>query len=64
MMQLMTMEVFSSKPFEKLHSYELIRAAKLGDILKVKECLNENRYLVFDFDHVRELSFIKTYRLV
>ncbi|KAL4491354.1 hypothetical protein ABPG72_008010 [Tetrahymena utriculariae] len=44
-------QIFSSKPFQKKFSYELIQAAKLGDIMKVIECLNENRFLVFDFDY-------------
>ncbi|KAL4442916.1 hypothetical protein ABPG74_010805 [Tetrahymena malaccensis] len=45
-------QIFSSKPFQKKFSYELIQAAKLGDIMKVIECLNENRFLVFDFDYI------------
>jgi len=43
------------KPFEKEGSQELIQAAKAGDLSKVKLILDkENRYLVYDFDHVKE----------
>ncbi|EAS01945.2 ankyrin domain protein (macronuclear) [Tetrahymena thermophila SB210] len=49
-------QIFSSKPFQKKFSYELIQAAKLGDIMKVIECLNENRFLVFDFDYIYQTA--------
>lgn len=44
--------VFSKKPYQKEGSYELIRAAKRGDLETMKKLLNFNRFLVFDFDDV------------
>lgn len=44
-------DVFSSKPFQKAHSYDFIMAAKQNDMQAVRDLLTKNRYLVYDFDH-------------
>ena len=44
--------VFSSKPFQKEGSYELIEAAKFGDLVKIQQLLRDNRNLVYDFDYI------------
>lgn len=58
--ELMTQNIFSSKPFQKKDSYELIQACKRGDDQKVKDLLKFNKYLVYDFDYVIN-SKIKIY---
>lgn len=44
-------DVFSVRPYQKKHSYELIQYVKKNDIDHVKELLNRNRFLIYDFDH-------------
>ena len=45
-------KVFSKNPFEKEGSYELIEAAKFGEINKLLKLLKENKNLVYDFDYI------------
>jgi len=44
--------VFSKKPYQKEGSYELIKAAKRGNVEIMKKLLDYNRFLIFDFDNV------------
>ena len=48
-------KVLSTKPFEKLGSYEFIHAAKQGNLEKIEEMLKKNRFLVYDFDYVSRI---------
>lgn len=50
--KLLEHHVFSSVPYEKKDSKELIVAAKTGDLDTVTELLKKNKYLVYDFDNV------------
>lgn len=47
-------KIFSTKPFQKPGSYELISAAKFGKFYEVRSLLQKNRYLVYDYDYVRK----------
>lgn len=49
-------EVFSVRPFQKAKSYQFIQAAKYGDMYQLKDLLQENKYLVYDFDYVFECA--------
>lgn len=49
--------IFSTKPFEKQTSRDLIEAAKLNKVCIVEGLLNTNRFLVYDFDNVSFKSF-------
>lgn len=44
--------VFSHKPYEKKGSHGFLTAIKLGNIQLVKQYLKQNKYYVYDFDHV------------
>ncbi|CAD8203156.1 unnamed protein product [Paramecium octaurelia] len=43
-------QIFSKKPYQKLYSQEFIHAVKLNQLEKVRQYLDKNQYLVFDFD--------------
>ncbi|KAL4493423.1 hypothetical protein ABPG72_007431 [Tetrahymena utriculariae] len=45
-------QVFSTKPYQKKGSYELISYSKKGDTDLVRDLTMENKYLVYDFDYV------------
>ncbi|KAL4477297.1 hypothetical protein ABPG73_003423 [Tetrahymena malaccensis] len=45
-------QVFSTKPYQKKGSYELISYSKKGDTELVRDLTMENKYLVYDFDYV------------
>ncbi|EAS03144.2 ankyrin domain protein (macronuclear) [Tetrahymena thermophila SB210] len=45
-------QVFSTKPYQKKGSYELICYSKKGDTDLVRDLTMENKYLVYDFDYV------------
>ena len=44
-------DVFSTVPYEKKNSYNLINDCKQGNIKQVGKLLQQNRYLVHDFDN-------------
>ena len=50
--QLIKNQIFSKNPYQKAYSKELIEAVKTGNIPFIKELLNFNKYLVYDFDNV------------
>lgn len=50
--QLMESKIFSSYPFQKPKSKELIMACKSGNFDHARELLYENKFLVYDFDQV------------
>lgn len=52
MKKLMEKQIFSTCPFEKKNSEKLIQASKLGEVEVVQNLLVQNRFLVYDFDHV------------
>ena len=45
--------VFSTYPFQKDGSEDLIKAAKAGDLMKVKTILfQKGKFIVYDYDQV------------
>ncbi|CAD8111520.1 unnamed protein product [Paramecium sonneborni] len=44
-------QIFSKKPYQKPNSQEFIHAVKLNQLEKVKQYLDKNKYIVFDFDY-------------
>lgn len=44
-------KIFSKKPYEKPLSKELIHAAKKNNVEELRNLLEMNPYLVFDFDY-------------
>jgi len=40
------------KPYENRGSYELIQAVKHGDLKSVTQLIEENKFLVYDYDYV------------
>ena len=40
------------KPYDNIGSYELIQSVKYGEINDVTDILNDNKFLVHDFDYV------------
>ena len=53
---LVSKKLFPSKPFERPNSKALIYSAKNGDIERLKELLQENKLLVYDFDNVNQTA--------
>lgn len=51
-------KIFSTKPFEKQGSYDLINYCKMGNISKVRDMLVWNKYLIYDFDFVLILNLL------
>ncbi|CAD8192657.1 unnamed protein product [Paramecium pentaurelia] len=43
-------QIFSKKPYQKPYSQEFIHAVKLNQLEKVRQYLEKNQYLVFEFD--------------
>ncbi|CAD8179115.1 unnamed protein product [Paramecium pentaurelia] len=44
-------QIFSKKPYQKPNSKEFIHAVKLNQLEKVKQYLEKNKYIIFDFDY-------------
>lgn len=44
------------KPFENDGSYQLILAVKDGDLKTISQLINENKFLVHDFDHFKQTA--------
>ena len=44
--------IFSKKPFQRPNSYEFINAVKEGSLKKAIEILQNDRFLVYEFDQV------------
>lgn len=51
-------KIFSTKPYEKQGSYDLINYCKMGNISKVRDMLALNKYLIYDFDFVIILNLL------
>lgn len=47
-------QIFSKIPYEHKDSEQFFIAVKLRDVAKINEMLKANRYLVFDFDSVKQ----------
>ena len=45
-------KVFPKSPFEHKNAYGFIKSVKRGDLEEVRRYLEEERYLVHDFDYV------------
>jgi ankyrin repeat protein len=54
--EIISLKLFSSQPYSRPGSKNLIEAAKNGNLKKVDELLKENRMLVFDFDYVNQTA--------
>ena len=50
--------IFSSYPYEKPKSKELMMHVKKGSIDPTRELLSDNRFLVYDFDQVFSLLLL------
>ncbi|CAK58172.1 unnamed protein product (macronuclear) [Paramecium tetraurelia] len=44
-------QIFSKKPYQKPNSQEFIHAVKLNQLDKVKQYIEKNKYIIFDFDY-------------
>ena len=51
----MNNKIISWRPYEKKHSREFILSCKHGNLTRIQELLEINKYLVYDFDHVSSL---------
>lgn len=45
-------KVFSSEPYADPKSFDFFTSVKLNHVEKVKEYLNDNKYLVYNYDYV------------
>ena len=61
--QIQKKQIFSTVPFEKLYSRELLDAVKLGNDRTVEYLLEVvNKYLIYDFDQVyQRWSYLSAY---
>ncbi|CAD8202440.1 unnamed protein product [Paramecium octaurelia] len=48
---LLQKQIFSKKPYQKPNSQEFIHSVKLNQLDKVRQYLEKNKYIVFDFDY-------------
>ena len=53
--ELFSRKFYSIKPYENIGSYELFQAIKNGDHKAVFNLIEENKFLVHDYDYVRSI---------
>ncbi len=49
-------DVFSQEPYQKPHSQAFFIAVKVGDLDAVKRYLKHNKFLVYDYDYVKQTA--------
>ncbi len=45
-----------TKPYDRPGSHKFINAAKSGDLETIKRMLKQNRYFVYDYDHISQTA--------